>query len=80
MKQTITLLTCILFCIPSLVNAQIDSSIIDKSNHIIEHLDKNNIPTGVLYDMVVPFGQLYIHNGQNDSAISSPVLISMFVL
>lgn len=73
MKQTITLLTCILFCIPSLVNAQIDSSIIDKSNHIIEHLDKNNIPTGVLYDMVVPFGQLYIHNGQNDSAISSPL-------
>ena len=73
MKRIITLITTLIFSLHYCSKAQSDSSIIQKSEHIVEHLNKNNIPTGILYDMVVPFAQLNLHNGQNDSAVCSPL-------
>ena len=54
MKKLLLLLTSIILCISIAVNAQTDSSIIQKSEYIVQHLNKANIPTGVLYDMI-PF-------------------------
>ncbi|MCC6517144.1 MAG: hypothetical protein IT275_12415, partial [Chitinophagales bacterium] len=73
MKKIITLFTLIMFYVQYSGKAQTDSSIFQKSEFIIEHLNKNNIPSGILYDMVVPFAQLTLHNGQNDSAVCSPL-------
>lgn len=73
MKKIITLFALIMFCLQYSSKAQTDSSIFQKSEFIIEHLNKNNIPSGILYDMVVPFAQLNLHNGQNDSAVCSPL-------
>ena len=52
MKKLPLLLSGTLLYITSRVYAQSasDSSIIQKSEYIIQHLDKANIPTGVLYD------------------------------
>ncbi len=75
MKKTITLIAFMVLGLLHNATSQSnsDSSVIQKSEFIIEHLNKNNIPTGILYDMVVPFAQLFLHNGQNDSAICSPL-------
>ena len=75
MKKTITLIAFMVLGLLYNATSQSssDSSVIQKSEFIIEHLNKNNIPTGILYDMVVPFAQLFLHNGQNDSAICSPL-------
>lgn len=71
MKRNVTLFIIILLSHYS--KAQSDSSVIGKSNFIIQHLDTSKIPYRVLYDIVSPIAQLNIHNGQNDSAISSPI-------
>ncbi len=54
MKKTITLIAFMVLGLLYNATSQSssDSSVIQKSEFIIEHLNKNNIPTGVLYDMM----------------------------
>lgn len=70
MKKPLTLTFLLLICLKLTAQTTCDSSFRDYSHHILKNLDKSQIPTGALYEYIVPFADLEGYTGARDTDTS----------